>query len=83
MAYVHTRSSWLYLAVVLDLLSRKVVGWAIALSMPAELVCAALSMAVVSRQPLPGLLVIQTKAVKAESTGRRNTFNRRGFYGET
>jgi putative transposase len=57
MTYVRTRSGWLYLAVVLDLFSRKVVGWAMAPSMPAELVCAALSMAVASRQPAPGLLV--------------------------
>lgn len=57
MTYVRTRSGWLYLAVVLDLFSRKVVGWAMAPSMPAELVCAALSMAIASRQPSPGLLV--------------------------
>ena len=55
--YVRTRSGWLYLAVVLDLFSRRVVGWSMAPSMPAQLVCAALSMAIASRQPLPGLLV--------------------------
>ena len=55
--YIRTRSGWLYLAVVLDLFSRRVVGWAIAPSMPAQLVCAALGMALASRQPLPGLLM--------------------------
>jgi len=55
--YVRTRSGWLYLAVVLDLFSRKVVGWAMAPSMPAQLVCEALSMAITSRRPKPGLLV--------------------------
>ena len=55
--YVRTRSGWLYLAVVLDLFSRKVVGWAMAPSMPAQLVCEALRMAITSRRPKPGLLV--------------------------
>ena len=55
--YVRTRSGWLFLAVVLDLFSRRVVGWSMAPSMPAQLVCAALGMAIASRQPLPGLLV--------------------------
>ena len=44
--YIRTRSGWLYLAVVLDLHSRKVVGWASAPGMPATLVCAALQMAI-------------------------------------
>ena len=55
--YVRTRSGWLYLAVVLDLFSRKIVGWAMAPSMPAELVCTALSLAIASRKPTPGLIV--------------------------
>jgi len=40
--YIRTRSGWLYLAAVLDLYSRKIVGWAMAPTMPAELVCSAL-----------------------------------------
>ena len=55
--YIRTRAGWLYLATVLDLYSRKVVGWAMAPSMPAELVCAALRMAIEQRQPAPGLIV--------------------------
>ena len=55
--YVRTRGGWLGLAVVLDLWSRKIVGWAMAPSMPAQLVCEALSMAITSRRPKPGLLV--------------------------
>lgn len=55
--YIRTRSGWLYLAVVLDLYSRKVVGWAMSPAMPATLVCAALQMALAHRQPAPGLLV--------------------------
>jgi putative transposase len=55
--YIRTGTGWLYLAIVLDLFSRKVVGWAMAPSMPAELVCAALRMAIQQRQPAPGLIV--------------------------
>ena len=55
--YIRTRSGWLYLAAVLDLHSRKIVGWAMATAMPAALVCAALQMAIAQRNPAPGLLV--------------------------
>ena len=43
--YIRTLSGWLYLAVVIDLFSRKVVGWSMANDMRAELVCKALKMA--------------------------------------
>lgn len=55
--YVRTASGWLYLAVVLDLYSRKVIGWSSAAAMPAQLVCAALSMTITSRRPPRGLIV--------------------------
>ncbi len=55
--YIRTRSGWLYLAAVLDLHSRKIVGWAMSPAMPASLVCAALQMAIVQRNPAPGLIV--------------------------
>jgi putative transposase len=55
--YVRTRSGWLYLAVVLDLFARKVVGWAMAPHMQASLVCQALQQAITQRSPLPGLIV--------------------------
>ena len=54
--YIRTRSGWLYLAAVLDLHSRKIVGWAMATAMPAALVCAALQMAIAQRNPAPGLI---------------------------
>ena len=55
--YIRTRSGWLYLAAVLDLHARKVVGWAMAPEMPATLVCTALKMAIVQRNPAAGLVV--------------------------
>jgi putative transposase len=55
--YLPTGEGWLYLAVVLDLCSRAVVGWSMADHMRAELVNQALSMALCQRQPAAGLLV--------------------------
>jgi transposase InsO family protein len=54
--YIDTAESWLYLAIVLDLFSRKVVGWAMAEQMDAALVEAALRMALQGRQPAATLL---------------------------
>ncbi len=52
-----TQEGWLYLAVVLDLFSRKVVGWALEATLASALVEEALTMAVGRRQPPPGLLL--------------------------
>jgi len=57
----HARG-WLYLAVVLNLCARKVVGWAMAPSMHAQLVCAALQLAIAQRQRAPGLIVHSDRA---------------------
>ncbi len=54
--YVWTWEGWLYLATVVDLASRRVVGWAMADHLRAELACDALRMAVESRRPDPGLI---------------------------
>ena len=51
-----TLQGWLYIAIVVDLFSRKVVGWACAASMATCLVTPALQMAIGQRQPKPGLL---------------------------
>lgn len=54
--YIPTATGWLYLAVVLDLYSRQIVGWAMNDSLERHLVIAALQMAIKMRQPPPGLL---------------------------
>ena len=54
--YLPTEDGWLYLAVVVDLFSRKIVGWALASTMEASLVATALTMAIGRRHPPPGLL---------------------------
>jgi len=54
--YLWTAEGWLYLAVVLDLFSRKVIGWAMEKTMSRELVLKALRMAIRARQPESGFL---------------------------
>ena len=54
--YIRTWEGWLYLAVVIDLYSRRVVGWCIADHMRTELVIEALKMAIGLRDPAPGLI---------------------------
>jgi transposase InsO family protein len=54
--YIPTRNGWLYLATVMDLYSRKVVGWSMDTSMKATLVNDALTMALWRRKPDKGLI---------------------------
>ena len=54
--YIPTDEGWLYLAAVLDLYSRRIVGWAMSDSLHRQLVLDALHIALQSRQPPPGLL---------------------------
>jgi putative transposase len=54
--YIWTQEGWLYLAVVIDLCSRKVVGWSMSSRMKAQLVCDALRMATWRRRPKAGLI---------------------------
>ena len=54
--YIPTTNGWLYLAVVLDLFSRRIVGWAMEAHMHSSLPIRALKMALTTRQPQPGLL---------------------------
>jgi putative transposase len=54
--YIATAEGWLYLAAVMDLYSRKIVGWATSQSLETSLVKEALQQALVDRRPAPGLL---------------------------
>jgi putative transposase len=54
--YIWTWSGWAYLATVIDLASRRVVGWAVADHMEASLACDALRMAITARRPAPGFI---------------------------
>jgi putative transposase len=56
MTYVRTGEGWLYVAVILDLYSRKVVGWSTSARLQRDLVLEALKMAVGRRTPSSGLI---------------------------
>jgi transposase InsO family protein len=55
-SYIWTREGWLYLAVVIDLFARRVVGWAVADRLHQELALTALRKALTMRRPAPGLI---------------------------
>jgi transposase InsO family protein len=78
---VRTGSGWLYLAAVLDLFSRKVVGWAAAPNMPARLVCDALNMALGQRRPPPGLIVHSDRGSQYASHEYRGLLQRHALTG--
>lgn len=66
--YIATQEGWLYLAVIIDLFSRKVVGWAMDARIKAELVNKALLMAVWKRKPARGLISHSDSVLTAKSS---------------
>jgi putative transposase len=73
--YLPTQEGWLYLAVVIDLFSRKVVGWSMSSRMKAGLVCDALKMALWQRKPKPGLIVHSDQGSQYASDEYRKLLN--------
>ena len=55
--YLATNEGWLYLAVIMDLASRRIVGWSLSARIQADLVCQALKSAYWRRKPAPGLIM--------------------------
>jgi putative transposase len=58
--YLWTQEGWLYLAVVIDLFSRKVIGWPLGRRLTSALVCDALQMALWRRRPPKGQLIFHS-----------------------
>ncbi|MDU0355257.1 IS3 family transposase [Paraglaciecola aquimarina] len=79
--YVWTREGWLYLAVVIDLYSRKVVGWSMSSRMKAKLVVDALRMAIWQRKPKSGLIVHTDRGSQYASHEYRKLLNAHGLIG--
>ena len=77
--YIHTQEGWLYLAVVIDLFSRAIVGWAMGSRITAELVDKALRMAVKRRNPVKGLIFHSDKGTQYCSNLFRNTVSSFGI----
>lgn len=85
--YVPTRLGFLYLAVVIHLASRRVVGWAMREDLAAELALGALRMALAARRPAPGLVHHSDRGVQyacgayrqlLEANGLRASMSRKG-----
>jgi putative transposase len=79
--YIWTSQGWLYLAAVIDLYSRKVVGWSMGSRMKAQLVCDALTMAMWQRHPKAGLIVHSDQGVQYASHQYRKLLKENGFIG--
>jgi transposase InsO family protein len=79
--YLWTQEGWLYLAVIIDLYSRKVVGWSMGSRMRAQLVCDALRMAIWQRRPKAGLVVHSDRGSQYASKDYRRLLKAHGFVG--
>ena len=77
--YLPTGEGWLYLAVVLDLCSRAIVGWSMANHMRAELVNQALAMAIWQRQPAAGLIMHTDRGSQYGADSYRQLLHQHGI----
>jgi len=79
MTYIPTGEGWLYLAVVMDLYSRRVVGWSMSSRMTATLVCDALRMAIFRRQRPCGVIVHSDRGSQYCSKEHRGLLDQHGM----
>jgi putative transposase len=77
--YIPTAEGWLYLAAVMDLFSRKIVGWAMRDHMQVELASAALMMAVQQQRPQAGLIHHSDRGVQYASHAYRDALTSVGI----
>lgn len=77
--YLWTKQGWLYLAVVMDIYSRKIVGWSIDNSLSTELVIRALTMAIVHRNPERGLVFHSDRGSQYSSSSFRSMLKNYGM----
>ena len=77
--YVDTKEGWYYLAVVLDLYSRSIVGWAMSATMDRTLVISALQMALYQRRPDKGLLHHSDRGSQYTSDDYLDELEKAGF----
>ena len=81
--YIPTAQGWLYLAAIMDLFSRKIVGWAMRDHMRVELVSSALTMAIQQQRPEAGLIHHSDRGVQYASHGYRAVLSAVGIIGST
>lgn len=81
LTYIRTKTGWAYLAVVIDLYSRAVVGWSIDKQMPTFLVLDALNTAIETRKPRSGLLFHSDRGVQYASDQFQRALHSHGIIG--
>ena len=79
LTYIRTAEGWLYLAVVLDLFSRRAIGWAMADHLGHELALAALDMAIARERPEPGLVHHSDRGVQFAAQEYRKRLRQHGM----
>jgi putative transposase len=77
--YVPTEQGWLFLAVVMDLFSRRIIGWSMSHRIDAKLALDALEMALSARNPDPGLLHHSDRGLQYTCEEYRQVLEQRGF----
>jgi putative transposase len=77
--YIETQEGWLYLAAILDLYSRKIVGWAMSERIDTTLVLNALAMALLHRHPPSQLLLHSDRGVQYASADYRQALSQAGL----
>lgn len=77
--YLWTREGWLYLAVIMDIYSRKIVGWSVGSNLSTELIMRALRMAVIHRNPSEGIILHSDRGSQYTSYGFRKLLKSYGI----
>ncbi len=77
--YIRVNQRWLFLCVIIDLYSRKVVGWSMDTNLRASLVTDAFLMATINRQPKPGLIFHSDRGIQYASKECRNLLSLYGI----
>lgn len=77
--YIRLETEFVYLAVIMDLYSRRIIGWAISRSLQADLVCAALKMAIEERKPPKGCIHHSDRGVQYASHAYVEILKQAGF----
>lgn len=77
--YISTREGWLYLASVMDLFSRRIVGWSCSTSLKTDFVNMAYERAVRNRNPMPGLIGHSDRGVQYAAESHRKLLEKHGI----
>lgn len=79
LTYIRTGEGWLYLAAVLDMHSRKIVGWSMRETLHVEIALEALTMAIERQRPAPGLIHHSDRGIQYAAEAYRQTLAQSGI----